>query len=359
MRTQKARGRSRFDAAFDAVLAGAFALSVSVSLVASLSGCEGKKDDGTAAKPAASAPAPAASTATAADSIPAFDLNNPDNGAGAMPTPAAPPPPAPPDVAAPPADAKKTASGLATKVLTKGTAKDHPTKDDKVKVNYTGWTTDGKVFDSTVTRNAPATFGVGEVIPGWTEGLQLMVEGEKRRMWIPANLAYGPRGMPGIPPNSALTFDVELLEIQQAPKAPPDVAAAPADAKKTASGLAYKLLSAGKDPNAPSPGPTSMVMVNYSGWTTDGKMFDSTRGQPTAFPLNRVIAGWTEGLQLMKIGDKMRFWIPGKLAYEDPSRPKRPGTPQGTLVFDVELLNVAAQPANLPQSGAPQMMHPH
>ena len=80
-----------------------------------------------------------------------------------------------------------------------------------------------------------------------------------------------------------------------------------------------------------------MVQVNYSGWTTDGKMFDSsvTRGQPAGFPLNRVIKGWTEGLQLMKVGDKMRFWIPAKLAYEDPDRPKRPGAPQGMLVFGV------------------------
>ncbi len=204
-------------------------------------------------------------------------MNNPG---GDKASPAAPPgPPAPPDVAAPAADAKKTASGLSTKVLAKGTGTAHPTPTDKVKVNYTGWTTDGKVFDSSVARNAPATFGVSEVIPGWTEGLQLMVAGEKRRMWIPSNLAYGPRGMPGIPPNSALTFDVELLEITAAPKPPPvpsDVAGPPASATKTASGLAYKMLTPGADASAPKPGPTSMVMVNYTGWTTDGKMFDSS-----------------------------------------------------------------------------------
>jgi peptidylprolyl isomerase len=250
--------------------------------------------------------------------------------------------PAPPDVAAPPDDAAKTASGLATKVITPGTGTTHPAPTDTVSVNYTGWTTDGKMFDSSLTRGKPTSFGVTQVIPGWTEGLQLMVVGEKRRMWIPANIAYGARGMPGIPPNSALTFDVELLDIVSPPKAPPDVAAPPADAKKTASGLAYKLLSSGAA-TAPKPGPTDNVTVSYTGWTTDGKMFDSTvtRG-PTSFPLNHVIKGWTEGLQLMKVGDKMRFWIPGKLAYEDPDRPKRPGAPQGTLVFDVELVNIGA-----------------
>ena len=259
--------------------------------------------------------------------------------------------PAPSDVAAPPDDAVKTASGLATKVIAPGTGTTHPGPTDSVKVSYTGWTTDGKMFDSSVTHGGSATFGVGQVIPGWTEGLQLMVVGEKRRMWIPANIAYGPRGMPGIPPNSALTFDVELLDILAAPKAPPDVAAPPADAKKTASGLAYKLLSSGAATGA-KPGPTDTVTVSYTGWTTDGKMFDSTvtRGQPTSFPLNRVIKGWAEGLQLMKVGDKMRFWIPGKLAYDDPDRPKRPGAPQGTLVFDVELVNVGTP---MPMRGPP------
>ena len=179
-----------------------------------------------------------------------------------------------------------------------------------------------------------------------------MVAGEKRRMWIPANIAYGARGMPGIPPNSALTFDVELLDIVTTPKAPPDVGAPPEGAKKTASGLAYKLLSSGAA-NAAKPGPTDSVTVSYTGWTTDGKMFDSTvtRGQPTSFPLNHVIKGWTEGLQLMKVGDKMRFWIPGKLAYDDPDRPKRAGAPQGTLVFDVELVSIGPP---MPPHGTPR-----
>ncbi|HYP86852.1 MAG TPA: FKBP-type peptidyl-prolyl cis-trans isomerase [Polyangiaceae bacterium] len=81
------------------------------------------------------------------------------------------------------------------------------------------------------------------------------------------------------------------------------------------------------------------MKVHYSGWTKDGKMFDSsvTRGEPTSFGLNQVIPGWTEGLQLMVKGEKMRFWIPGKLAYGD--EPKRPGAPSGQLTFDVELLD--------------------
>ena len=77
-------------------------------------------------------------------------------------------------------------------------------------VNYSGWTTDGKLFDSTVTRGKPATFGLDRVIKGWTEGVQLMVVGEKRRFWIPEKLAYG--GKPGYPAGM-LVFDIELVEI--------------------------------------------------------------------------------------------------------------------------------------------------
>ena len=79
-----------------------------------------------------------------------------------------------------------------------------------MRVHYTGWTTDGKMFDSSVERGSPSEFGLNQVIKGWTEGLQLMVAGEKRRFWIPESLAYqGQRGRP----KGMLVFDVELLEI--------------------------------------------------------------------------------------------------------------------------------------------------
>jgi FKBP-type peptidyl-prolyl cis-trans isomerase len=249
-------------------------------------------------------------------------------------------PATPPDVAAPPADAITTASGLAYKVLTPGTGDKKPRKWDRVQVHYTGWHTDGKMFDSSVTRGRPSTFPVDRVVPGWTEGLQLMVKGEKTRFWVPENLAYA--GAPGKPPGM-LVFDVELVEIEEQPEPPPppevpaDVAAPPADATKTASGLAYKVLKPGTGKVKPTA--TQAVEVHYSGWTTDGKMFDSSvsRGKPTSFPLNRVIKGWTEGLQLMVEGEKTRFWIPVELAYEN-----KPGKPAGMLVFDVELLSIKA-----------------
>jgi peptidylprolyl isomerase len=239
--------------------------------------------------------------------------------------------PAPPDVAAPPADARKAPSGLASKVLEPGTGTLHPARTDLVTVHYTGWTTDGKMFDSSVSRGRPSTFPLDRVIAGWTEGVQLMVAGEKRRFWIPEALAYkGQRD-----PKGTLVFDVELISFTDSPtQAPPDVKKPPSDAKRTASGLAYKVLKPGV--GARRPLLTTSVTVHYSGWTTDGKLFDSSvvRGMPATFPLDGVIPGWTEGVQLMVEGEKTRFWIPQELAYKGQS------PPYGMLVFDIELIKI-------------------
>ena len=239
--------------------------------------------------------------------------------------------PAPPDVAKPPADAAKTKSGLASKVMKPGSGKTHPQTDDLVTVNYTGWTTDGKMFDSSKAGGKPITFPLDRVIAGWTEGVQLMVTGETRRFWIPEALAYkGQRD-----PKGMLVFDVELISFTPNPTKPPaDVKAPPSDAKKTSSGLAYKVLKAGTGTTHPRA--ASTVTVQYSGWTTDGKLFDSSvvSGQPITFKLDQVIAGWTEGVQLMVEGEKTRFWIPEALAY------KGQGPVNGMLVFDVELIKV-------------------
>jgi peptidylprolyl isomerase len=117
--------------------------------------------------------------------------------------------------------------------------------------------------------------------------------------------------------------------------APPDVARPPADAKRTAKGVWYRVLAPGKGGRTPRP--TDRIKVHYTGWTTDGKMFDSsqTRGSPAVFPLNGLIAGWVDGMQLMTVGMKARLWIPEELAYKG-----SPGKPAGMLVFDVELIEI-------------------
>lgn len=109
---------------------------------------------------------------------------------------------------------KETASGLQYKVINEGSGKS-PGAKDKVTVHYTGMLTDGTIFDSSVERGEPATFGVSQVIPGWTEALQLMQEGDKWTLYIPYDLAYGERGAGrDIPPYSTLIFDVELLKVK-------------------------------------------------------------------------------------------------------------------------------------------------
>jgi peptidylprolyl isomerase len=243
--------------------------------------------------------------------------------------------PAPADVAAAPPEAEVTASGLASKVLAAGSGTVLPVATDMVKVHYTGWTRDGKMFDSSVVRGRPIVLPLSKVIAGWTEGLQLMVEGEKRRFWIPAKLAYEanpdrPQGM--------LVFDIELLDILRVPEAPADVREPPADAVKSESGLAWRVLKPGT--GSRHAGPKGVVRVHYTGWTTDGKRFDSSlaKGTPGTFNLGAVIPGWTEGIQLMVEGEQRRFWIPKKIAYRG-----EPGKPEGMLVFDVELLEIVKE----------------
>ena len=247
--------------------------------------------------------------------------------------------PPPLDVSAAPADAQKTASGLAYKVIQQGSGSEFPASNATVEVHYTGWMTNGQMFDSSVLRGQPASFPLDRVIKGWTEGLQLMTVGEKTRFWIPGEMAYGNTPQ-GERPYGTLVFDVELLSFKNPPpppSVPEDLKNPSADVTTTASGLKYRCL---KEGSGASPSATSKVRVHYSGWMVqNGEMFDSSvvRGEPISFGLNQVIPGWTEGLQLMKVGEKARLWIPGKLAYGE--TPSQPGYPYGTLVFDVELLS--------------------
>ena len=148
--------------------------------------------------------------------------------------------------------------------------------------------------------------------------------GETRRWWF---------SLPGDSTQTQIIDLTVLGNVDPAP-APADVAAVPADASKTASGLAYRVIKKGKGNTHPSL--QSTITIDYSGWTPDGKLFDSsiTRGEKAVFPLNGLISGWKEGLTLMSPGDTYRFWIPGHLAYD--SIPNANG-PKGMLVFDVTL----------------------
>lgn len=232
-----------------------------------------------------------------------------------------------------------TDSGLKYEIITKGTGAT-PAAIDSVTVHYEGKLLDGTVFDSSYERGETISFPLGGVIKGWTEGLQLMQEGAKYIFTIPSELAYGEAGAgASIPPNADLIFTVELIKVD----VNEDIAFLEANKAKdgikvTESGLQYKVLLEG---SGKSPKDTDNVTVHYEGSLIDGTVFDSSykRGEVIDFPLNRVISGWTEGLQLMKEGATYKFFIPSELGY---GRRGSPGSipPNATLIFKVELIRV-------------------
>ncbi|HKP60947.1 MAG TPA: FKBP-type peptidyl-prolyl cis-trans isomerase [Polyangiales bacterium] len=246
-----------------------------------------------------------------------------------------PPQPAPPDVAGAPSDAPQTSSGLAYKLLTQSGGTQKPNPWDRVTIHFTGWTTDGAMFDSSRSRKRPEIYDLPKVIPGWREAIPLLSVGDSVRLWVPEALAY--QGREGEPKGSVV-FDIELVSIQRQPEpphAPADVAAAPRDAKRTRSGLAYRIVRRGEGKTKPSA--NDRVEVQYSAWTTSGELVDSSvvRGAPATLPISKIIPGWAEGLQLMAEGDKAVLWIPETLAYHGAD-----GSPKGMLVYEVELLSV-------------------
>lgn len=241
--------------------------------------------------------------------------------------------PAPPAALTPPTDAETTASGLAYQVLSEGTGSEKPDANDLALVHYTGWVSeDGSVFDSSVARGKPALLPLEALIEGWTEGLQLMTEGAKWRLWIPGDLAY--EGIEGRP-QGMLVFDLELLDVRPIPDVPAELAAAPADAESGRNGLAWKVLDAGDGGESPGRGDT--VKVHYIGWNAEGQWFDASyaKGMPATLEFDTLIEGWKRALGEMTPGEKRRLWVPASLAYAND-----PAGPQGPLVFEVELIEV-------------------
>jgi peptidylprolyl isomerase len=241
-------------------------------------------------------------------------------------------------VETPAADAVKTDSGLAYKITAPGRGSVHPTPNDLVKVVTLFWTKESVESKPSSMSTPTQPILVGAIVaPGLREALALMTTGQKMRLWIPEKLAFaGAAGKPKGP----LMVDVMLLDIIPPPVTPPDVSAPPADAKKTKSGLAFKILKPGTGTVRPKS--NNVVTVHYTGWTPDGQIFDSSvlKGQPATFPLGDVIKGWSEGVQLMVEGEVRRLWIPGHLAYDGVDQA---GVPRGPLVFDIELIAIAVK----------------
>jgi FKBP-type peptidyl-prolyl cis-trans isomerase len=252
---------------------------------------------------------------------------------------------APPDVATPPADAIRTASGLAMTVLQSGSGDERPSGDDCVVVRFTAWTRGGSLFTTSGLHGETSTQCLTAAIPGVAEALTAMAPGEKRRIWVPEELAYvehvahhGTKMMHVDPPPKVdLTFDVELVSILKAAERPLNLKTPPRDAFRTPSGVAIVVLQPGAGTKHPSPG--SRVTINYSGWKADGELFESTAtsGHPAIFFLGTTLPGWREGLQYMVMGEKARLWIPAALGYG--VRPSQKMVPAGDLVYDIELVD--------------------
>jgi peptidylprolyl isomerase len=251
---------------------------------------------------------------------------------------------APPDVAAPPANALKTGSGVAMIVLEPGSGTEHPTGDDCVNLVFTAWKRDGSLFSTSGPHGEPEVQCLITAIPGISEALKLMVTGEKRRVWVPSDLAFaahiahhGPKELHADPvPKVDLTVDVRIIRILKAPVPPVDFKP-PSTAFRTPSGVVFQVLTPGAGTTHPTT--DSRVTVNYSGWTMDRKLFESTimSGHPTVVLVGMAVPGWRDVLPRMVTGEKVRIWIPAGLAYGE--HPIQRGVPAGSLVYDLELLD--------------------
>jgi peptidylprolyl isomerase len=246
-----------------------------------------------------------------------------------------------------------TASGLQYVIVKEGPEDGAtPTARDTVSVHYDGRLTDGTVFDSSYERGQTSSFGVSQVISGWTEGLQLMSEGDEFVFYIPTELGYGQSPRPGgvIKPGDDLIFRVELKQVVAAPEPRAvDTEAwatyTPWDRSregiiKTESGLEYVILASG-DEGGISPKPNDMAVVYYEGrFDETGEVFDSAfaRGEAAIFPAGALIPGWVEALAMMRPGDRWLLHIPSDLGYGPQG--KGPIPPNSKLNFEVELMDV-------------------
>jgi peptidylprolyl isomerase len=241
--------------------------------------------------------------------------------------------PAPSPLDAPPKQAIPTATGVAYVVLKPAPKPQVLPTTDMIEFRANAWSADGETRINGE-QSGPILGSMRRLMrgqPALARAIMSTPIGETRRWWFDAErMKPGYPGMPELPH----VLEVTVLREVDPTKAPADVAAPPADAVRTATGLAYKVLKRGKGGGRPTL--DDAVMIHYTGWTTDGAVFDSSvqRGSRATFPLRALIDGWQEGLQLMSRGDTFRFWIPGPLAYDNAPTPN---APRGMLVFDVTL----------------------
>lgn len=200
-------------------------------------------------------------------------------------------------------DTKTLESGLVYSVLTPGDGKRTPKPHELVRVHYTGWLNDGSVFDSSRSRGTPAVFPLNGVIAGWTEGLGYMSKGARFKLTIPSKLGYGERGRPGIPANSDLIFDVELLEIQ--PECPP---LDDENATTTESGVKYRKLVGGE---GAVKGEDDLPVYEFAWFSDEGSLQEGTWKNGMTLPPHIVERlACLDEIGKQRVGDSWRIDIP-------------------------------------------------
>jgi FKBP-type peptidyl-prolyl cis-trans isomerase len=223
-------------------------------------------------------------------------------------------------------EVKSTASGLQYSVLQAGNGAEHPKINDTVKVHYTGWLTNGKMFDSSRVRNMPAVFQLTNVIGGWTEGVQLMTPGSRFKFTIPPQLGYGYDGSPPtIPADATLIFDIELIEISKKGRDIPSFRKPEGDAKKTTEGgIHYEVLEAGS--GEPVTG-IDLLGVDFTIYMGEGTFMNSTSLQddPMYAQFDKITLPFmAEIIPLLKVGGTVLIEVP----YDKGA--KNPNVPEGT-----------------------------
>lgn len=265
----------------------------------------------------------------------------------ATPAPSKPAAPSDPDFAGKPVATTTLAGGLIVEDYVIGSGA-LAVEGAEVSVNYTGTLDDGTVFDTSAKRKRPYTFmlGEGRVIKGWDQGVPGMKVGGKRKLIVPAPLAYGTRPKGKIPANSQLTFELELVEA--VPPLPPPkgdevFAGEPIAKLDLGRGLLAEDYAVGTGRTAEQ---GKKVFVHYTGKLDDGTVFDSSvaRKKPIHFVLGKrgVIEGWELGIEGMKVGGLRRLIIPAELGYKDRQKGKIP--PNSRLTFTIEVMDVRDVP---------------
>jgi FKBP-type peptidyl-prolyl cis-trans isomerase len=249
----------------------------------------------------------------------------------------------PADVASPPARAQRTASGLATTVLTPGDGNDHPVDNDCVKIVFRAWRRDGSLFSAS--GEEAVTQCLRPAMSGIAEALKLMSAGEERLIWLPANLTAAAMAhhadknlIDTVAANVDLTFDLRLVRILHAPPMPSPLTPPADDVVKFKSGAVMQILK--RETSTEHPSATSWLKLAYTGWTRNGELFESTEiaGAPVLVPFGMTPPAWQESLLTMVPGEKVRLWIPASLGYG--GRPDSRLLPAGDLIYDIEILGI-------------------